>query len=82
MDQTRRERLRELIRGLKSAQEQVHALWIEEERAFEDRSPPSKETALGQISSDAVFHLEEATHHVQVAVEHMQSAAGDNGADS
>ena len=82
MDQARRERLRELIRMLQSAQQQVHGLWIEEQRAFEDRSPPSKETELGQISSEAVHHLEEATQDVQNAIEHMQSATGENGAES
>lgn len=82
MDQARRERLRELIQALKSAQEQVHNLWIEEESAFEGRKPPSKETELGQFSSDAVHHLEAATHHIEDAIDRMQSAAGDDSADS
>jgi hypothetical protein len=46
MDQARRERIRELMRTLESAQRQVHDLWIAEESAFEGRSPPSKETEL------------------------------------
>ena len=77
MDKARRERLGELIRMLQSAQERVHHLWIEEQGAFENRSSASKETELGQISSDAVHHLEEATQDIQNAIEHMQSAAED-----
>lgn len=79
MDQARRERVRELIRTLNSVQQQVHDLWNEEER---DRSPPSKETELGQTSRDVVFHLGNATGHLQVAVEHLERAAGHDGADS
>jgi hypothetical protein len=82
MDQARRERIRELIRTLESAQRQVHDLWIAEESAFEGRSPPSKETELGQISSNAADDLERAMDHLSDAVEHLQGAAGDAGAYS
>ncbi|WP_156928018.1 hypothetical protein [Bradyrhizobium sp. Tv2a-2] len=34
MNESRRERIRELIRMLESAQEQVHALLVEEENTF------------------------------------------------
>ena len=77
MDQARRERIRELIRTLESAQRQVHDLWIAEESAFEGRSPP-----LGQISINAADDLERAMDHLSDAVEHLQGAAGDAGAYS
>jgi len=77
MDQARRERIRELIRTLESAQRQVHDLWIKEESAFECKSP-----TLGQISINAADDLERAMDHLSDAVEHLQGAAGDAGAYS
>jgi hypothetical protein len=78
MDHPRRERIRELIQTLGSVRDQVHDIWIEEEGAFERRSAPSKETVSGGRSSDAFYNLEEATHSIQAAIEHMQSAVGDD----
>jgi hypothetical protein len=77
LNEARRERIRELVRMLESAQEQVHAIWIEEDKAFEDRSPPSKETESGNISETAAHFLSEAEGDIQNAIDQMQLAIGD-----
>ena len=77
MDEPKRERIRELIQALESAQERVRALLIEEEVAFEERSLASKETASGKISEEAARCLSEAEGSIQDAIDHMQSAIGD-----
>lgn len=78
MNEARRERTRELIRALESAEEQVQALLIEEENAFEGRSAASRETESGNISEDAVYHLDQATTQIRNAIEEMQYAIGDD----
>jgi hypothetical protein len=78
MNEARRERIRELIRTLERAGEQVQALLIDEEEAFECRSAASRETELGNFSEDAVRRLDEARTHIQDAIEEMQSAIGDD----
>ena len=78
MNDGRGERIRELIRTLEGAPERVRAIWMEEEGAFDDRSPPSKETESGYTSENAVHYLEEATTEIQGAIECMQYAVGDD----
>ena len=77
MNEARRERIRELLRMLESAQERVQALWTEEDSAFEGRSRPSKETQAGEISGDAAHFLCEA-RDIQNAIDHMTLAIGDD----
>jgi ribosome recycling factor len=77
MDDGRRKRIRELIQTLEAANEQVRAILKEEEDAFDDRSPPSKETRSGYISEDAMRNLEEATTEIGNAIDNMQYAVGD-----
>ena len=79
MNEARRGRIRELIRTLESAEEQVHALLVEEEGAFEDRKSPSRESEAGKISEEAVRCLREAEEGIEAAVYHMQLAIGDEG---
>jgi hypothetical protein len=62
---------------LESAQEQVQALWGEEDGAFENRSPPSKKTSAGEMSGGAADLLCEAREDIQNAIDHMQRAIGD-----
>ena len=47
MNEVGRERIRELIRILGSAEKQLHALLIDEENASEGRTAASKETEFG-----------------------------------
>ncbi len=68
MDVMRKQQLHQLIRTLRSAQEHVRDLWLEECR--EERSPQ-----VGKVSSGVVFHLEESTQYIQFAIEHLQDAA-------
>jgi hypothetical protein len=79
MNEARRGRIRELIRILESAQEQVHAILVEEESAFEDRKSPSKESGAGKISEEAVRCLCEAEDGIETGIYHMQLAIGDEG---
>jgi hypothetical protein len=78
MNEARRGRIRELIRTLESAQEQVHALLVEEESAFEDRKRPSRESEAGKISEEAVRCLCESEDGIETAIYHMQLAIGDD----
>ena len=79
MKEDRRGRIRELIRTLESAQEQVLALLVEEENAFEDRKSPSRKSEAGKISEEAVRCLSEAEDGIETAIYHMQLAIGDEG---
>jgi len=79
MKEDRRGRIRELIPTLESAQEQVHALLVEEENAFEDRKSPSRKSEAGKISEEAVRCLSEAEDGIETAIYHMQLAIGDEG---
>jgi hypothetical protein len=79
MNEARTGRIRELIRTLESAQEQVHALLVEEENAFEDRKSPSRQSEAGKISEEAVRCLGEAEDGIETAIYHMQLAIGDEG---
>ena len=54
MNEARRERIRQLIRTLASAQEKVEEILEEEGGAFEDRSAPSQETESGNVSKEAI----------------------------
>jgi hypothetical protein len=78
MNEARRERIRELIRMLESAQEQVQALCREEDSAFDGRSSPSRETGAGKISEDAAHFLCEARDDIQNAIDQMALAIGDD----
>jgi hypothetical protein len=77
MDQVRRERIREIIRFLESTQNEVDDIWLDEEGAFENRSAPSKETQLGQLSSAAIDSLENAVDQLQLAIANLRDAIGD-----
>ena len=78
MNEAGRERIRELIRILESAEKQLQALLIDEENAYEDRTAASKETESGTVSEDAMDHLEWATTELRGVIEKMQSAVGDH----
>jgi hypothetical protein len=78
MNEARRERIRELIRTLESAEEQLQAILIDEENASEGRTAASKETELGTGSEDAMDHLEWATTELRGVIEEMQSAVGND----
>ena len=75
MDQGRRERLREIIRFLESAQSEVHEIWLDEEAAF----APSKESQSGQISSEAIDSLSEAADDIESAITNLREAISDGG---
>jgi hypothetical protein len=60
MNEARRERIRELIRTLESAEEELQALLIDEENTFAGRTAASKETEFGIVSENAVDHLDRA----------------------
>jgi hypothetical protein len=76
MDRQRRAKIQQLIQTLQAIQEQVNALWIEEEGEYEGGSSASKQTASGQASIEAAFDLGEAADQIQGAIEHMQEAIG------
>lgn len=76
MDKARRERIRQLIPIPQTIQTQVQELCLEEEGKFESRSPPSRESVLGEASIDVAFDLGEASDHIQVAIEHLKDAVG------
>jgi len=57
MDQARKERIREIIRFLGSAQSEVHEIWLDEEAAFDSRS--------GHISGEAIDSLSEAADDIE-----------------
>ena len=77
MDQARRERIREIIRFLGSAQSEVHEIWLDEEAAFDGRYAPSKETQSGQISSEAIDSLSEAVDDIESTITNLRDAIGD-----
>ena len=70
MNEARRERLRGLIRMLKSAQDQIEAVCLDEERAAE----------AGNMSKDAVDYLNSAAMDIQTAIEACSDAIGDDDA--
>jgi hypothetical protein len=78
MNEARRERIRELIGMPEGIQEQVEMYFQEEEAAFDDRSPPSKETELGIISKEAVQSLDRAADDIQSAILQLRFAVGDD----
>ena len=71
MDQARRERIREIIRFLGSAQSEVHEIWLDEEAAFGGGSD--------QISSEAVDSLSEAADDIESAITNLREAISDGG---
>ena len=75
MDQARRERIREIIRFLESAQSEVHEIWLDEEAAL----APPKEPQSGQISSEAIDPLPEAADDIESAVTNLREAIFDGG---
>ena len=77
MDQVRRERIREIIRFLESAQSDVGDILLGEEAAFESRHAPSRETQLGQISKDAIDSLSNAVDDIESAITNLRDAIGD-----
>jgi hypothetical protein len=70
MNEARRERLRGLIRMLKSAQDQIEVVCLDEERAVE----------AGNMSTDAVDYLASATMDIESAIESCKEAVGDDEA--
>ena len=78
MNEARRERIRELIRILESAEKHLQALLVDEENASEGKTAASKETELGTGSENAADHLEWATTELRGAIEEMQYAVGDH----
>ena len=71
MDQTRRERIREIIQFLESAQSEVYEIWLDEEAAFGSGSD--------QISSEAVDSLSEAADDIESAITNLREAISDGG---
>jgi hypothetical protein len=71
MNEARRERLRGLIRMLKSARNQIEAVCLEEERAAE----------AGTMSKDAVDYLTSAATGIESAIESCKDAVGDDDAE-
>ena len=70
MDQARRERLREIIGFLESAQSEVYEIWLDEEASFDSRS--------GQISSEAIDSLSEAADDVESAIKNLREAIAES----
>lgn len=78
MNEARRVRVRELIQMLEPLRDRVHGLWAEEDKAFEGRPSPSKETGAGNASEDAAHFLCEARDDIQNAIDQMNLAVGDD----
>jgi hypothetical protein len=76
MDQTRRERIREIIQFLESAQSEVYEIWLDEEAAFD----PSNETQSSQISSEAIDSLSGAADDIEGAITNLRDAIADASA--
>lgn len=75
MIKARKERIRELIRSLKSVRVRSQTLG-KEDSAFEGRSSSLTETAAGK--NDAVYSPREASNDIQSAIDHMRVAVGDD----
>ena len=71
MDQGRRERIREIIRFLESAQSEVYEIWLDEEAAFDGRSD--------QVSGEAIDSLSEAADDIESAIKNLREAIADSG---
>jgi hypothetical protein len=68
MNETRRERIRELIRLLKTAQSRIEDVCSDEERAAE----------VGNMSEEAVDYLNDAAMDIESAITACSDAIGDD----
>jgi hypothetical protein len=77
MDENRRSRITTLMPVLQGLESAIRDLWLDEERTLDRKSAASRENAAGKASSDAVHHLEEATHGIRQLIEQLTAAQGD-----
>jgi hypothetical protein len=77
MDENRRSRIATLMPVLQGLETAIRDLWLDEERSLDRRSAASRENAAGTASSDAVHHLEEATHGIRLVIEQLTTAQSD-----